>query len=62
MPVGTSQMCVSQLLDRTCCNAVNLSVPEEVDAELTRELLQKYDLQAAGSLVRPPCQSSPVHV
>ena len=45
-----------------CCNTVNLSVPEEVDAELTRELLQKYDLQAAGSLVRLPCQSCPSHV
>lgn len=32
-------------------NAVNLSVPEEVDAKLTKELLDKYDLKAAGSLV-----------
>lgn len=40
---------------------MNLSVPEEVDAELTKELLQKYDIQAAGSLVRPLCQSSSVH-
>ncbi len=31
--------------------AVNLSVPEEVDAKLTKELLDKYDLKAAGSLV-----------
>ena len=31
--------------------AVNLSVPEEVDAQLTKELLDKYDLKAAGSLV-----------
>ena len=32
--------------------AVNLSVPEDVDAKLTKELLDKYDLKAAGSLVR----------
>ena len=31
--------------------AVNLSVPEEVDAELTKEVLHKYNVQAAGSLV-----------
>lgn len=31
--------------------AVNLSVPEEVDADLTKEVLQKYNVQAAGSLV-----------
>ena len=31
---------------------MNLSVPEEVDAKLTKELLDKYDLKAAGSLVR----------
>ncbi len=35
----------------TCLRAVNLSVPEEVDAKLTKELLDKYDLKAAGSLV-----------
>lgn len=32
--------------------AVNLSVPEEVDADLTKQLLEKYDLQSSGSLVR----------
>ncbi|CAL8467552.1 g7090 [Coccomyxa elongata] len=29
---------------------LNLSVPEEVDADLTKQLLEKYDLQASGSL------------
>ena len=33
------------------CPAVNLSVPEEVDAESTKKVLEKYDLKASGSLV-----------
>ena len=55
MPVmGPTQVlaCIGCHLHAGCCDAVNLSVPEEVDANVTRELLQKYDLQAAGSLVR----------
>ncbi len=35
--------------------AVNVSEPDDFDVETTKSLLQKYDLKAAGSLVRPVC-------
>ncbi len=48
-------------LECSCVPVVNLSVPEEVDAQLTKELLNKYDLKAAGSLVSMLTVSATVH-
>lgn len=57
MLAGTEQCCSSapagyKVSDSPCLPAVNVSEPDDFDIPTTQNLLKKYDLKAAGSLVR----------
>lgn len=45
-----SYVCVCQL-QPVCVAAVNVSVPEEMDAKLTKDIIEEYGLKASASMV-----------
>lgn len=48
-------VCGSNLIERpTPLSAVNVSVPEEMDAKLTKDIIKEYGLECSASMVQLP--------